>query len=934
MVFFPAVAAAERVVPIVSGERPPLFAYGSWEKPVMAQDAGPIALRGVDGRGGYGYNFHDAGPLDLSRDADLGPALTVEVGPDNAAETLRVMLVDGDGTQGVWRMDVPDQPGPHMLRPSDGAPLSDPPSLETEGTEPGLDLAEIRQVQVLGDWMPAELDVRVMNVLAAVPDAQAWRRMQEEREREAAAREAEARRALEALTRGEAAPSVEHVAALAPDLLQLTIQAGRIPAVKLVPYSPQPGDEVRPNDSEVVAWPEGQGKGELAVVGEHLSLYRDGKQIGFVSGDRSQMLPVETVVGDPLDERLVDRPQGYAIRSSDDAAYSSPTPPVEVYRKSKPTNHTHPAREAAMVHRVILKLPEPMTEGATYAIELGGVNTRQETVEYVHDPRNTRSDAVHASQVGYRPDDPFKVAHLSTWLGTGGGLAYDVGSFELIDQGGETVFTGTVEEVKGVGEAELLKEEKDYAKTAVYALDFGDFDGTGTFRVFVPGVGTSGPIPIGDDVWTDAFKTSMKGLLHHRSGIALGAPFTDYERPRPHHPDDGFEVFEFDIPLQVAQSAEVNAAAKKILKSGNLPPTRDSAWGGYMDAGDYDRRSQHLEVTYLLLELFGLFPDFYEGMALALPPEEADNGLPDVLDEALFNLAFYRRLQRDDGGVGGGVEASSHPREAETSWTESLFLGTFAPDSYTSHHFAANAAKFARLAGSYDATLAAEYREAATKAFDWAEAHLGDFRPDGGQATNVAEVRQLAAVELLGLTGEAQYDEIFRSLTSLADGDGEAGEAAAFAYARLPEGVGDPAVKEKAKRHVVALADAAVGFAQGNAFGISTPYEGLPVIGFVGYFSAPGIVSRALPRAHHLTGDETYLAGAIRSANFAAGGQPRQPELHDRRRLERPEEPPAFGPPPHRPARPGRDHRLRPDRPRPTGSRPTSGCTPGSCRGR
>jgi endoglucanase len=35
----------------------------------------------------------------------------------------------------------------------------------------------------------------------------------------------------------------------------------------------------------------------------------------------------------------------------------------------------------------------------------------------------------------------------------------------------------------------------------------------------------------------------MKELLHHRSGIEWGPPFTDYKRPRNLHPADGAKVF-------------------------------------------------------------------------------------------------------------------------------------------------------------------------------------------------------------------------------------------------------------------------------------------------------------------------------------------------------------------------------------------------------
>src|SRR5690606_10101476 len=101
--------------------------------------------------------------------------------------------------------------------------------------------------------------------------------------------------------------------------------------------------------------------------------------------------------------------------------------------------------------------------------------------------------------------------------------------------------------------------------------------------------------------------------------------------------------------------------------------------------------SSHLGSTYLLIELFELYPESIGRLKLSLPQAETSNDLPDVLDEALWNLAFYRRMQEADGGVRGGVESSEHPRPGEASWQESLFVGAFAPDAATSYAFAASA---------------------------------------------------------------------------------------------------------------------------------------------------------------------------------------------------------------------------------------------------
>ena len=61
---------------------------------------------------------------------------------------------------------------------------------------------------------------------------------------------------------------------------------------------------------------------------------------------------------------------------------------------------------------------------------------------------------------------------------------------------------------------------------------------------------------------------------------------------------------------------------------------------------------------------------------------------------------------------------------------------------------------------------------------------------------------------------------------------------------------------------------------KGNSYGIATAEPNLPPMGYVGYFSVPGMISRSLPRAYHLTGDEKYLSAAVLSCQFAAGANP------------------------------------------------------------
>lgn len=863
-------APAPRVLaPIANLRQPLLFTYGTWEGRVQAaDDTLAIAGEGVTNAGGGGANA----TLDLAAHAEGSPAVRVTVLPGNEAGGVRVMLRDADGVTGTWEFPLDAVRPDGWILPKDGASLRTPNTIADEGTVPP-DLARLRQWQIGGDWArnrPMAVEIHEVAVIAADADLLALRearRAREEAQRlEAERRKAEARASLQ---RTPASPTVVHVGAATPRHIEIVIQAGTIPPQGQIPYVPQEGDEVRAEGAEAIVW----SNGRLEETKEHLVLVRNRRPVGFLTGDRRFLRPHERVEGDPLLEVLADDPASFLVRSPDDAAFAEPRVPVAVHRKSKPNNHTWPERQGAtLLHRVYLELPGPLQAGASYEIALPGLNTREPVVRFRHGAPDAVTESIHVSQIGFRPGDPAKRAYLSLWMGTGGGVAFEATEFHIVDAAsGRVAFTGEVRTAKGLGQPERLRESRDYAKTAVYHLDFGAFREPGLWRVQVPGLGVSLPFPIADDTWASAYRIAMHGFLHHRSGIALGPPLTEYRRPRPMHPGDGVRIAAMSATMLDGESSAVNAwyrAHLETLRAGFR--TIEGAWGGYMDAGDWDRRSQHLMPTYLLLELADLGGERLAAIRLRVPEDEAANRIPDAIDEALWNLDFYGRLQDADGGVGGGVESTSHPRHGETSWQETLGLGVFAPDPGSSYRFAAVASYAARLLRSIDPARAATYEANAARAWAWAEGNRTRF----GDAARFDNNRMLAAIQLHHTTGAARYHDVVVAAGWFNQPAGENDEAATFAYARLPDDRGDARLKANARAQLLAAADAALAFQAGNPFDLANRYPNLPLIGYVGYFSIPGMISQVLPRAHALTGDPRYLAGTILSAQYGAGANP------------------------------------------------------------
>ncbi|HCD52991.1 MAG TPA: cellulase, partial [Balneolaceae bacterium] len=71
---------------------------------------------------------------------------------------------------------------------------------------------------------------------------------------------------------------------------------------------------------------------------------------------------------------------------------------------------------------------------------------------------------------------------------------------------------------------------------------------------------------------------------------------------------------------------------------------------GWYDAGDYNKYVVNSGIsTYTLLFAYEQFPEFFKNQDLNIP--ESKNDLPDILDEALWNLEWLLTMQDEDGGV-------------------------------------------------------------------------------------------------------------------------------------------------------------------------------------------------------------------------------------------------------------------------------------------
>lgn len=592
------------------------YSFLSFEDRVDIED-GIAHIAGENGKGGVGF----LKSLDLSSMPSHTPVLWAKLGKENRASCLNLILDSGNEGKRTFSYSLEQANSETFtaLQPEHALAIS--PKVAGE-PDTNFDPSAIKLFQIQGDWKPEKVDVWLDKIVLTPPDDSmrarraAYREQlaeQLERERrQEEARLAAIKRLLNDAPHPEDGPNITRIGAATEDTIELVIEAGRVTPRKQYPYQEQSGDQIVPekNTPEVLCRENGQvvlaPKGRVVLRKEEGNENAKLRRLGSYVVNENMISPGPLYSGEALSIETVDQAPAYRI-SSPKGGLPEPAVPAEVHLKSKPIGVA--GNDRSVRYHVYLKLPagKQLVQDAKYTIDLIGINTRQKQVEWTHRPKQQMAEAIHVSQIGFRPDDPMKRAFLSLWRGTGGSTTFRFEEFELIDEAtGESVFSGPVRLHFSADRIESIRGDKNHTQMNVYHLDFSDFRRPGRYRVLIPEIGSSLPFPIAENVWKQAFKTSMHGFLSHRSGIALGPPFTDYERPRPMHPGDDTVIYQLERTFWSGEAASVEAELRKIIQE-DVPvsdwKTCPDAWGGYMDAGDWDRRSQHLVATWEHLEL-------------------------------------------------------------------------------------------------------------------------------------------------------------------------------------------------------------------------------------------------------------------------------------------------------------------------------------------
>ena len=324
---------------------------------------------------------------------------------------------------------------------------------------------------------------------------------------------------------------------------------------------------------------------------------------------------------------------------------------------------------------------------------------------------------VKVNQIGYKPDDVKSVLVTSP----------DDEKFKVVNVStNETVYIGT-----------YSAAAFDPAMgTSVRIGDFSEVTAPGTYQIISSPSGASYEFDIGDGLYDDIYKDVVLMLYNQRCGTKLEASVSG------------------DFAHDACHTQEATVYGDTSGKTYDVS-------GGWHDAGDYGRYVVPGAKT--VEDLFLAYEDFdYTADDIGIP--ESGNGVPDLLDEARYELEWMLKMQDEaTGGVYHKVTGLTFPGMVlATEETEDMVL---APISYAATaDFVAVMAKASVNYAQYDQAFADTCLAAAKKGYDFMKAN-----PDMGGFKNPDEILTGEYPDV-GLTDETFWAAAELYLATLEDG--------------------------------------------------------------------------------------------------------------------------------------------------------------------
>ena len=460
---------------------------------------------------------------------------------------------------------------------------------------------------------------------------------------------------------------------------------------------------------------------------------------------------------------------------------------------------------------------------------------------------------IRINQLGYAPKLPKEVAVTKA------------GDYVLTAEDGGTVKAFS----------DVLPKEDAASGDTVALLSLGEL---APGRYTLAGAGESRSFTVAERPWREVTNALIKGLYYQRcdelkeehAGVYCHPAchtkeVEEWRRPEPPLPKDR--------PLPPWFPKDLPPLEEPL---GEAPKPRRIA-GGWHDAGDFGKYVGPGAVTVgHLLYAWKLFPAGC-GDELGIP--ESGNGIPDILNEARFELAWILQMQRSDGAFYHKLTTERFaafimPEEDEMPEYLSPISRCATGDAVAALALAA------RVYRPYDAAFADDCLAAAKRGWQWLAEHADNrpYRNPMGLMTgwygdgSDRDERFWAACELFAATGETMYREAAegfcregRKLTQFGWTD-VSGLGALCCLFDLREAAG-AVLYDDLKEAFLRRSEWALLTVKASGYGTAIPatrYEWGSILTSMG--NAMAMIMNTL-----LTGREDMLCGAIGQLDYALG---------------------------------------------------------------
>lgn len=262
-------------------------------------------------------------------------------------------------------------------------------------------------------------------------------------------------------------------------------------------------------------------------------------------------------------------------------------------------------------------------------------------------------------------------------------VSNESGEFKLVDAIEGKDICGNLEITEALDDAN--------AGEKAYRIDFTSIKEPGEYYIEAADGSRSCTFSISKNVYKTAKNATLKAFYFQRCGCGLDKKYASvFEHPCCH---------------------DLNKV--KLFED---PTTELDIKGGWHDAGDFGRYSTAASVALAhMLYSYSLFPEGYED-TVNIP--ESGNGMPDVLNECLYELKWLLKMQRKDGGVYHKLTTMRHADFIMPEY-DKADLYVFPVSSMATADFAAVMALFYKVYRKFDASFAQKALESAQRAGEW-----------------------------------------------------------------------------------------------------------------------------------------------------------------------------------------------------------------------